>query len=88
MSKTPKPGSGDDAFDNAPSGTATGKSRIAPVPVSPTLNGPAGPITVEPRMTPIDALREKLALTGTKGHAIAESVAHAPCTLMVGAFCC
>jgi xanthine dehydrogenase YagT iron-sulfur-binding subunit len=66
MSKTPKPGSGDDAFDNAPSGTATGKSRIEPVPVNLTVNGLARTITVEPRMTLLDALREKLALTGAK----------------------
>ena len=66
MSRTPKPGSGDAATDKAPSGTATGKSRIEPVPVNLTVNGLARTITVEPRMTLLDALREKLALTGTK----------------------
>jgi xanthine dehydrogenase YagT iron-sulfur-binding subunit len=66
MSSTPKPGSGDAAIDKTPSGTATGKSSIEPVPVNLTVNGLAWTITVEPRMTLLDALREKLALTGTK----------------------
>src|SRR5882757_5181082 len=66
MSRTPKPGSGDAATDKTPSGTATGKSRIEPVPVNLTVNGLARTITVEPRMTLLDALRENLALTGTK----------------------
>jgi xanthine dehydrogenase YagT iron-sulfur-binding subunit len=66
MSRTPKPGSGDAATDKTPSGTATGKSPIEPVPVNLTVNGLARTITVEPRMTLLDALREKLALTGTK----------------------
>jgi xanthine dehydrogenase YagT iron-sulfur-binding subunit len=66
MSRTPKPGSGDAATDKTSSGTATGKSRIEPVPVNLTVNGRARTITVEPRMTLLDALREKLALTGAK----------------------
>src|SRR5258706_10198664 len=66
MSRTPKPGSGDAATDKTPSGTATGKSPIEPMPVNLTVNGLARRITVEPRMTLLDALREKLALTGTK----------------------
>src|SRR3981081_3094520 len=67
MSRMPKPGSGDAATaDKAPSGTATGKSPIEPMPVNLTVNGLARTITVEPRMTLLDALREKLALTGTK----------------------
>jgi len=66
MSTTPKPGSGDAATDKTPSGTATGKSRIEPVRVNLTVNDLARTITVEPRMTLLDALREKLALTGTK----------------------
>jgi xanthine dehydrogenase YagT iron-sulfur-binding subunit len=36
------------------------------MPVNLTVNGLARTITVEPRMTLLDALREKLALTGTK----------------------
>ena len=66
MSTTPKPGSGDAATDKTPSGSATGKSGIEPVPVNLTVNGLARTITVEPRMTLLDALRENLALTGTK----------------------
>jgi xanthine dehydrogenase YagT iron-sulfur-binding subunit len=66
MSKTPKPGSGDAATDKTPSSTATGKSHIEPAPVNLTVNGLAHTITVEPRMTLLDALREELALTGTK----------------------
>src|SRR5712672_3817704 len=66
MSRTTKPGSGDAAADKTPSGTATDKSRIEPVPVKLTVNGLARTITVEPRMTLLDALRKRLALTGTK----------------------
>jgi xanthine dehydrogenase YagT iron-sulfur-binding subunit len=66
MSRMPKPGSGDAATAKTPSGTATGKSPIEPAPVNLTVNGLARTITVEPRMTLLDALREKLALTGTK----------------------
>jgi xanthine dehydrogenase YagT iron-sulfur-binding subunit len=66
MSRTPKPGSGDAATAKTPSRTATGKSRIEPVPVNLTVNGQARTVTVEPRMTLLDALRERLALTGTK----------------------
>jgi len=66
MSRTPKPGSGDAATDKTPSVTATGNSRVEPVPVNLTVNGLARTLTVEPRMTLLDALREELALTGTK----------------------
>lgn len=66
MSNTPKPGFGDAATDKTPSGTPTGKSYVEPVPVNLTVNGLARTITVEPRMTLLDALREKLALTGAK----------------------
>src|ERR1700732_765549 len=59
MSKTPKPG-----FDNA--ANDLGKPCIEPVPVSLTVNAQAHTITIEPRMTLRDALREDLALTGTK----------------------
>ncbi|MEH2563277.1 hypothetical protein V1289_002904 [Bradyrhizobium sp. AZCC 2289] len=55
MSKTPKSGSGDAATDKRPSGTATGKSCIEPVPVNLTVNGAARTIAVEPRMTLLDA---------------------------------
>jgi xanthine dehydrogenase YagT iron-sulfur-binding subunit len=66
MSKTPKPGLGDTAADKRPGGTTSSKSCIEPVPAHLTVNGLARTITVEPRMTLLDALREKLALTGTK----------------------
>jgi xanthine dehydrogenase YagT iron-sulfur-binding subunit len=66
MRKTPKPGSGDATTGKTPSGTTSGKSGIELVPVNLTVNGLARAITVEPRMTLLDALREKLALTGTK----------------------
>jgi xanthine dehydrogenase YagT iron-sulfur-binding subunit len=66
MSRTAKPEFGDAATDKTPSGIATGKSRIEPVPVNLTVNGLARTIKVEPRMTLLDALREKLALTGAK----------------------
>jgi xanthine dehydrogenase YagT iron-sulfur-binding subunit len=39
---------------------------LEPRPVSLTVNGQIRTITVEPRMTLLDALREELALTGTK----------------------
>jgi xanthine dehydrogenase YagT iron-sulfur-binding subunit len=66
MSRTPKPRSGDAATDKAPGDAAAGKPRIEPVPVNLTVNDLARTITVEPRMTLLDALRENLALTGTK----------------------
>src|SRR5882672_8316787 len=59
MSKTPKPG-----FDNAANDLS--KPCVELVPVSLTVNGLARTVTIEPRMTLLDALREKLALTGTK----------------------
>jgi xanthine dehydrogenase YagT iron-sulfur-binding subunit len=66
MSKTPKPGPGDAAAGKTPRGTTSGKSGIELVPVNLTVNGLARAITVEPRMTLLDALRERLVLTGTK----------------------
>lgn len=42
------------------------KSLIEPLTVNLTVNDQTRRITVEPRMTLLDALREKLALTGTK----------------------
>jgi xanthine dehydrogenase YagT iron-sulfur-binding subunit len=66
MTRTPTFGPGDAATDKTPSGTATGKSSIEPAQVNLTVNGLAHTITVEPRTTLLDALREKLALTGTK----------------------
>jgi len=66
MSRTAKPEFADAATDETLSGIATGKWRIEPVPVNLTVNGLARTVTVEPRMTLLDALRENLALTGTK----------------------
>ena len=66
MSRTPKPRSGDAATDKTPSGTVTGRTPIESVPVNLTVNGLVRTITLEPRMTLLDALREKLALTGAK----------------------
>jgi xanthine dehydrogenase YagT iron-sulfur-binding subunit len=45
---------------------ASAKTPIEPLTVNLTVNDQASSITVEPRMTLLDALREKLALTGTK----------------------
>ena len=59
MSKTPKSKIGKSASDNyAP--------RIELASVKLIVNGQARMISVDPRMTLLDALREKLALTGTK----------------------
>jgi xanthine dehydrogenase YagT iron-sulfur-binding subunit len=62
MSNTPKPGLGYAATDKTPSG----ESPVAPASVNLAVNGRVRTITLEPRMTLLDALREKLALTGTK----------------------
>jgi len=59
MSKTPKSEFCDSEGD-------IGTPRFELVSVKLTVNGEARTITVEPRMTLLDALREKLALTGTK----------------------
>jgi xanthine dehydrogenase YagT iron-sulfur-binding subunit len=45
---------------------ASGKSRTQRVPVNLIVNDQTHIITIEPRMTLLDALREKLVLTGTK----------------------
>ena len=47
-------------------GDRDGDLRDGVVAVTLTINGRACKLTVEPRMTLLDALREKLALTGTK----------------------
>jgi xanthine dehydrogenase YagT iron-sulfur-binding subunit len=59
MSKTSKSKVGDSASDNC-------TPRIELASVKLIVNGQARTISVEPRMTLLDALREKLALTGTK----------------------
>jgi len=45
---------------------ASDRPPIEPLPVNLTVNDQTHSITVEPRMTLLDALRERLALTGTK----------------------
>jgi hypothetical protein len=64
MSNTPNPGSGGAAPDEMPCGEVSGKSPIVPASVNLTVNGRARTMTLEPRMTLLDALREGLALTG------------------------
>jgi xanthine dehydrogenase YagT iron-sulfur-binding subunit len=53
------------AIDNA-SGNGNAKSRVELVSVNLTVNCQSRTIALEPRTTLLDALREKLALTGTK----------------------
>jgi xanthine dehydrogenase YagT iron-sulfur-binding subunit len=57
MSNGPKRAIADAASDKPP---------IEPLPVNLTVNDQTHRVTVEPRMTLLDALRERLALTGTK----------------------
>jgi xanthine dehydrogenase YagT iron-sulfur-binding subunit len=45
---------------------ATAKRGPAPVPVALTINGRGEALVIEPRVTLLDALRERLAMTGTK----------------------
>jgi len=64
MSETPKfDGAADDITRSR---SSSAKSRVEVVTVNLTVNGLARTITVEPRMTLLEALRENLALTGTK----------------------
>ena len=64
MSETPKFGGAAD--DKTRSGSSNAKSRVKAVTVNLTVNGQRRTITIEPRTTLLDALRENLALTGTK----------------------
>jgi xanthine dehydrogenase YagT iron-sulfur-binding subunit len=66
MSGTPKLWLGDATRDKSPSNATSGKARTEFVPVNLRINGQARTITVEPRTTLLDALREQLGLTGTK----------------------
>ena len=66
MSKTWKCRSGGAVNGKTPGGAVTGTPRIDPVPVKLTVNGQTCTITVEPRTTLLDALRDELSLTGTK----------------------
>ena len=52
---------------NAPDAAAKAVQRdLEKISVSLTVNGQRRALTIEPRMTLLDALREELALTGTK----------------------
>ena len=66
MSGTPKLWPDDAPQDKSPSNASSGKARTELVPVELRVNGQARTIRIEPRMTLLDALREELALTGTK----------------------
>lgn len=66
MSNTPKPEYDNAANGQPPSDATSGASSVALLPVNLTVNGRVRTITVEPRTTLLDALREYLALTGTK----------------------
>jgi hypothetical protein len=61
---TPKLWLGDATRDKSPSDPTGGKARTEFVPVNPRVNGQARTITVEPRTTLLDRLREQLGLTG------------------------
>ena len=64
MSETPKfDGAAD---DKTRSGSSSAKPRVELVNVDLTVNGQPRTMTIEPRTTLLDALRENLALTGTK----------------------
>jgi len=66
-----------------PAAAAKGLVRMGPgaVPVRFTLNGAAAEVSVEPRVTLLDALRERLDLTGTKR--ICDHGACGGCTVLV-----
>jgi len=64
MSEMPK--LEDTAIDKASGGSGNAKSRVELVSVNLTVNCQSRTIALEPRTTLLDALREKLALTGTK----------------------
>ena len=66
MSSATKPGFGDAAVEKTDRGTSAGVSSFEAVSVNLTVNGEPRTVAVEPRMTLLDALRENLALTGTK----------------------
>ena len=66
MSATPKQEFAEAARDKSPSNATSGEARTESVLVNLRVNGQARVITVEPRTTLLDALREQLGLTGTK----------------------
>ena len=66
MSNTPKLPLGDPTREKLPSNDTNVKAATEFVPVNLKVNGQARTISVEPRTTLLDALRELLGLTGTK----------------------
>lgn len=66
MSETVEHGSGESTGDLRNGGTPRGGPPLKLVAVTLIVNGQPRTVTVEPRLTLLDALREKLALTGTK----------------------
>ena len=64
MSETPKVRGAANA--KTPSGSSSAKSLVDTVSVNLTVNGQPCTMTIEPRTTLLDALRENLTLTGTK----------------------
>ena len=67
MSNTSRPASNATPKASAPDAAAkTAEQKSGKIFVSMTVNGQARTIMVEPRMTLLEALREELALTGTK----------------------
>ena len=64
MSEMPK--LDDAAIDKTSGASGNAKSRVEVVSVNLTVNCQSRTIALEPRTTLLDALREKLALTGTK----------------------
>jgi xanthine dehydrogenase YagT iron-sulfur-binding subunit len=59
--------------------------RPEPMDIAIKVNGRPRELSVEPRVTLVDALRDELGLTGTK-KGCAASVARARCTSTGGAF--
>jgi xanthine dehydrogenase YagT iron-sulfur-binding subunit len=66
MSETAEHGFGESAGDPTNGGTGRGEPPLKLVAVTLIVNGQPRTITIEPRLTLLDALHEKLALTGTK----------------------
>jgi xanthine dehydrogenase YagT iron-sulfur-binding subunit len=66
MSETVKHGLDETAGDPTTGSTARGEPRLELIAVNLVVNSQPRTITVEPRMTLLEALRENLALTGTK----------------------
>lgn len=77
MSETNRSAFGD------PGGAVQGSERR---PVSITINGQSRRFMAEPRTTLLDALREELALTGTKKSCDRGNAEHAPCISADDAF--